>query len=44
MSKINETRRLSWHETCTCKSRLNPSVCYNKKCGIMINADVNAKN
>ena len=44
MSKINETRRLSWHETCTCKSRLNPSVCYNKQCGIMINADVNAKN
>ena len=44
MLKINETRRVSWHETFTCKSRLDPSVCYNRLCGIMINADVNAKN
>ena len=31
LSKTNETRYVSWHETCACKSRLNASVC-NAKC------------
>ena len=42
--RINEARHKSWHETCTCKYRLNVSVCNNSNIGIMINADVNAKN
>ena len=39
MSRTNETRYVSWHETCTCKCRLDTSVCNNKqywnsyKCG-----------
>ena len=31
MSRINETRHVSWHETCTCKCRLDASVCNNKQ-------------
>ena len=31
MSRINETRYASWHETCTCKWRLNVSVCNDKQ-------------
>ena len=31
MSRINETRHISWHETCTCKCRLDKSVCNNKQ-------------
>ena len=30
MSRINETRHVSWHETCTYKCRLDVSVCNNK--------------
>ena len=29
MSRINETRHVSWHQTCKC--RLDASVCYNKQ-------------
>ena len=32
ISKINETRHVSWHETCKSKWRLDASVCINKKC------------
>ena len=31
MSIINETRYISWHETCTCKCRLDTSVCNYKQ-------------
>ena len=31
LSRINETRYVSWHETCTCKRRLDAGVCNNKK-------------
>ena len=44
MSITNETRYIGWHETCRCKCRLDASVCNNKKGGIKIDADVNAKN
>ena len=44
MPRTNETRHIKWHETCKCKCRLDASVCTNKNVGIMINADVNAKN
>ena len=30
MSRTNETRNVSWHETCTCKCRLDVSVCNDK--------------
>ena len=38
MSRINETRYGSWHETCTCKCRSDGNV------GIIINVDMNARN
>ena len=31
ISSTNETRYVSWHETCICKSRLDASVCNNKQ-------------
>ena len=31
MSRTNETRHKSWHETCTCKCRLDASVCNDKQ-------------
>ena len=31
MSRTNETRHIEWHETCTCKCRLDVSVCNNKQ-------------
>ena len=31
ISRTNETRYVSWHETCKCKCRLDASVC-NKQC------------
>ena len=31
MSRINETRHVSWHRSCTCKCRLDASVCKNKQ-------------
>ena len=31
MSRTNETRHVSWHETCTCKCRLDASVCNDKQ-------------
>ena len=31
MSRTNETRHIKWHATCKCKSRLDASVCNNKK-------------
>ena len=31
MTRINETRHISWYETCTCKCRLDVSVCNNKQ-------------
>ena len=31
MSKINETRYISWHETCTCKCRFDVSIYNNKQ-------------
>ena len=30
MSRTNEARLASWHENCTCKCRLDASVCDNK--------------
>ena len=33
MSIISETRHTSWHKTCTCKCRLDASICNNNdKC------------
>ena len=32
MSRTNETRYISWHESCTCECRLDASVCNNKQC------------
>ena len=32
MSRTNETRHIERHETCSCKCRLDASVCNNKKC------------
>ena len=31
MSKTNETRHISWHETCSRKCRLDASVCHNRQ-------------
>ena len=31
MSGTNKTRRLEWHETCSCKCRFDSSVCNNKQ-------------
>ena len=31
MSKINKTRHISWHGTCTCKCKLDASVRNNKQ-------------
>ena len=31
LSKINETRQVSCHETCRCKCRLDAGVCNNKQ-------------
>ena len=31
MPRTNEKRRIEWHETCTCKCRLDASVCNNKR-------------
>ena len=31
MSRINETRYVSWHKTWKCKCRLDGSVCNNKQ-------------
>ena len=32
MSRINEKRHISRHETCTCKFRLDVSICNDKQC------------
>ena len=44
MSRTNETHRILWLETCTCKRRLGASVSNDKQRWNVINADVNAKN
>ena len=31
MPRINETRHVSWHETCTCKFTLDSKVCNNRQ-------------
>ena len=31
MSKANEEKHVSWHQTCACKCRLDPSVCNDKQ-------------
>ena len=31
MSRTNETRHIKWHKTCKCRSRLDSSVCNNKR-------------
>ena len=31
ISRTNETRHMEWHETCTCKCRLDASVCNSKQ-------------
>ena len=31
MSKINDTRHIKWHETCTCKCRLDANICNEKQ-------------
>ena len=30
--RTNETRYVTWHETCVCKRRLDASVCNDKQC------------
>ena len=40
MSRINETKQITWHETCKCICRLNSSV---NEDGMKINADVNVE-
>ena len=44
VSRTNETRYVTWHETCACKRRLDASVCNDKQRGIVINAGLNVKN
>ena len=44
MSRTNETRYVSWHESCGCKCRLDASVCNENSVGIVTNLDVNIKN
>ena len=44
MSRTNEARHIECHKTCKCKSRLDASVCNNKKDRMKTNADVNVKN
>ena len=44
MSRTNETRYVSLHETCGCKCRLDGSVCTENSVGIVTNSDVNIKN
>ena len=34
MSGINETRHVTWHETCACKYRLDASGCKNKQASL----------
>ena len=31
LMRLNETRNVSWHESCKCVCRLNSSVCNNKQ-------------
>ena len=31
MQRVNETRRVIWHETCKCVCRLTSAVCNNKQ-------------
>ena len=31
MSRANETRHISWHESCKCRFKLDASVCNNKE-------------
>ena len=31
MSRINETRKILWHETCKCVCKLSVAVCYSKQ-------------
>ena len=31
VSRTNVTRYVSWHETCTCKCRLDGKICNDKK-------------
>ena len=31
MSITNETRHISWHKTCTCKCRLDATICNDKQ-------------
>ena len=44
MSRTNETRHIDWHEMCNCRCRLDASFVILNNVGMMINADVNAKN
>ena len=31
MQRINETRKIIWHETCKCVCRLTSSVCHSRQ-------------
>ena len=32
MSRTNEIRHISWHESCTCRCRLHANIYDNKQC------------
>ena len=48
VSRINETRRIEWHETCKCKCLFNSNVYNNKQCwnlfGILVIVSANVIN
>ena len=44
MSRNNETRHIRWYKTCKCKCRLDASFVIVNNVGMMMNADMNAKN
>ena len=42
LERINETRKIVWHETCKCVCRLTSAIC-NDRNGMKINVDSNVK-
>ena len=43
LSRINETRKITWHENCKCICRFTSAVCNKNKNGMKINLNVNVK-
>ena len=43
LARINETRKVVWHETCKCICRLTSAICNDSKIGMKISAYVSVK-